>query len=141
MRVSSFGVLIIFLIAAAGCTVRPVADTHDAAVLPVAIEGTYTVVGDGYGGTAIIRQQGDVYVLQWQLLGQRYTGIGLRDGEQLSAAWFGGSGEKGVVVYRIEPGPRLTGAYASLPGNGLIRKEVLRFKAPLETPAAGRTVL
>lgn len=92
--------------------------------------------GKTYSGIAVISKQNDVYVVQWVVgAGSTFVGIGIRQGDTLAASWAI-PGDKGVVrgvnMYKIEPGPRLVGRWASMPGPGRLQDEILTFLRPLE---------
>ena len=92
--------------------------------------------GKKYSGVAVISKKGDVYVVQWVVgAGSTFTGVGIRTGNTLSASWAMNT-EKGIVrgvnMYRVEPGPRLIGRWATLPGNGMTQTETLTFLKPLD---------
>jgi hypothetical protein len=67
--------------------------------------------------------------------GSTFLGIGVRQGQSLSASWAM-PGEKGLIrgvnMYRIEPGPRLVGRWATLPGPGVQQQETLTFLKNLD---------
>jgi hypothetical protein len=103
------------------------------------ISGYYTckgleVGGKQYNGVVVISRKSDIYVVQWMIgSGSTFTGVGIRQGNTLSASWAI-PGERGVVrginVYRIETGsngPRLVGRWASIPGPGALQNETLTF--------------
>jgi hypothetical protein len=103
------------------------------------ISGYYTckgleVGGKQYNGVVVISRKSDIYLVQWMIgSGSTFTGVGIRQGNTLSASWAI-PGERGVVrginVYRIETsssGPRLVGRWASLPGPGALQNETLTF--------------
>lgn len=100
------------------------------------ISGYYTcrgleAGGKTYNGVAVISKKNDVYLIQWMIgSGSTFTGIGIRQGNTLSASWAI-AGERGLVrgvnTYRIEPGPRLVGRWATLPGGGNLQNETLTF--------------
>jgi hypothetical protein len=99
------------------------------------ITGYYTCRGvDGkggsYSGVAVISKQKEVYVVQWTIgVGSAFIGLGIRQGETLAVSWALPGDKAGVIrginLYRIEPGPRLMGQWATLPGNGAINTETL----------------
>jgi hypothetical protein len=99
------------------------------------ITGYYTCRGvDGKGGSytgiAVISKLKEVYVVQWTIgVGSAFIGLGIRQGETLAVSWAMPGDKAGVVrginLYRIEPGPRLSGQWATLPGNGMINTETL----------------
>jgi hypothetical protein len=93
--------------------------------------------GGSYSGVAVISKQREVYVVQWTIgVGSAFVGLGIRQGESLSVSWAmagdKGSVVRGINVYRIEAGPRLTGQWATLPGNGTINTETLTLLKRLE---------
>lgn len=100
------------------------------------ISGYYSCSGEDaqgtrYSGITIITKKNDVYLVQWTIgLGANFVGIGIRQGDTLAVSWAT-SGEKGLVrgvnLYRISAGPRLSGTWATLPGNGTTRTENLTF--------------
>jgi hypothetical protein len=105
------------------------------------ISGYYTcrgleTGGKTYSGVAVISKKGDVYLIQWMVgSGSTFTGIGIRQGNTFSASWAL-PGERalvrGVNVYRIDPGPRLVGRWATLPGGGSLQNETLTFLKNVE---------
>ncbi len=106
------------------------------------ISGYYTCKGvehggKAYSGVAVITKKGEVYVIQWVVgSASTFTGIGIRQGNSFSASWAI-TNDKGMVIrgvntYRIEPGPRLIGRWATLPGNGVLQNETLTFLKAVE---------
>ncbi len=108
------------------------------------ISGYYTckgteVGGKTYNGVAVITRKGDIYIVQWVIgSGSTFTGIGIRQGNTFSASWAL-SNERGLVrginVYRVKlagGNPRLTGRWASMPGNGVLQSETLTFLKALD---------
>src|SRR5580658_4742102 len=105
------------------------------------LSGYYTCRGEEasgkkYSGVAVITKKNDVYLVQWMVgSGSTFTGIGVRQGTTFAASWALTT-EKGVVrgvnLYRIETGPRLTGRWATLPGNGVTQTETLTFLKNLD---------
>ena len=100
------------------------------------ISGYYTCKGaegsgKSYSGLAVISKKNDVYVIQWIVGGtSTFTGIGVRQANTFSASWAMATDKglvRGVNVYRIEPGPRLVGRWATLPGTGVLQSETLTF--------------
>jgi hypothetical protein len=88
--------------------------------------------GGGYTGIAVISKQKEVYVVQWTIgIGSAFVGLGIRQGDTLAVSWAMPGDKLGVVrginLYRIEPGPRLIGQWATLPGNGMINTEALNL--------------
>lgn len=92
--------------------------------------------GKTYSGVAVIAKKNDVYVIQWMIgAGSTFTGIGVRQGENFSAGWAITSERglvRGVNQYRVEPGPRLVGRWATLPGPGYVQNETLTFLKGLD---------
>jgi len=106
------------------------------------ISGYYTCKGveaggKSYSGIAIITKKNDVYSVQWVIgSGSTFVGIGVRQGQTLAASWAM-PGEKGLLirgvnVYKIEPGPRLVGRWATIPGPGIQQHETLTFLKNLD---------
>lgn len=142
MTLKPIGLLLaILVVIATGCAALTPVGKSDTRPDPIAIEGVYDVIGEGYRGAATVRRLGDTYLIQWRLRDISYSGIGIRDEDRLSASWFGINGEKGVVIYRITGGPRLEGRYALFPGRGGIRSEILQFKNPLPAVSGVADVL
>lgn len=80
--------------------------------------GTYTIkTGETpekkkYTGTVEIGVKGGVYQLKWKTGGGSFEGLGLRNGDVLTAG-FNNSGDFGVLQYRIKKGGKvLTGQWA-----------------------------
>ena len=105
------------------------------------ISGYYTCKGletggKTYSGVCVITKKNDVYLVQWMVgSGSTFTGIGIRQGNTLSASWALPNERgilRGVNVYRIEPGPRLVGRWATLPGGGNLQNETLTFLKSVE---------
>ena len=92
--------------------------------------------GKSYSGIVVLSKKNDVYLIQWNCGGSSFVGIGIRQGNTLAASWtLPGDGKgviRGVNMYRIEPGPRLVGRWASLPGNGILQSETLSFLKHME---------
>jgi len=105
------------------------------------LSGYYTCRGEEsngkkYSGVAVVTKKNDVYLVQWMVgSGSTFTGVGVRQGTTFAASWAMTT-EKGVVrginLYRIEAGPRMTGRWATLPGNGVVQTETLTFLKTLE---------
>jgi hypothetical protein len=106
------------------------------------ISGYYTckgkeASGKTYSGIAVITKQREVYVIQWMIgAGAAFTGLGVRQGGTLAIGWAI-PGDKGAMVrgtnlYKIEPGPRLVGRWASIPGPGIVQTETLTFLKRVE---------
>jgi len=94
------------------------------------ITGKYKAESTSLGGqvlesVAVIERRGDAYLVTFtkddKLI---YAAMGIRQGDNLSLSW-GNRGQIGVSVYKIEPGPRLTGHYTTVGGAGMLMKEVL----------------
>ena len=92
--------------------------------------------GKPYAGIAVIAKKGEIYIVTWVIGGaSTFTGIGLRQGNNLAVSWAIASDKglvRGVNSYRIEIGPRLTGRGATLPGNGVLQSETLTFLKNLD---------
>jgi hypothetical protein len=92
--------------------------------------------GKTYSGVAVISKKNDIYVIQWMIgSGSTFTGIGIRQGNTFSASWALPAERglvRGVNTYKIEPGPRLVGRWATLPGSGALQSETLTFLKSIE---------
>lgn len=105
------------------------------------LDGYYTckgmeLGGKTYNGICVIAKKNEVYLIQWMVgVGSTFNGLGIRQGNNLAVSWAI-PGEKGLVrgvnLYRIEAGPRLTGRWATLPGPGVMQSETLTFLKALE---------
>ncbi len=81
--------------------------------------GTFQVTGTSpgaegqYQGTLTITKQGSVYNLSWTIgQAESYGGIGLKVGDQLSAAyWTNDHSSVGVVVYKASSDGSLSGVW------------------------------
>lgn len=94
------------------------------------------VGGKTYSGVASIIKKNDIYIIQWMVTGgSTFTGVAIRQGNTFSASWYLPSERgsiRGVNVYKIEPGPRLVGRWATLPGPGILQSETLTFLKAME---------
>jgi hypothetical protein len=92
--------------------------------------------GKSYSGVVVLAKKGDVYVVRWIVgAGTPFTGVGIRQGDTFAAGWALQEERgliRGVNMYRVEPGPRLIGRWASLPGPALPQNETLTFLKHLE---------
>jgi hypothetical protein len=106
-----------------------------------AIDGYYTckgkeAAGKAYTGICVIAKKSDAYLVSWMIgTGSSFTGIGIRQGNNLAVSWSI-SGDRGVVrgvnLYQIQSGGRLTGRWATLPGPGVMQSETLTFLKKLD---------
>lgn len=106
------------------------------------VEGMYSCKGvdagnKGYSGVAIITKKGDIYIVNWMIIGSggNFTGIGIRRGDDFVVGWalpVQSGIVRGVNIYKIEEGPRLVGRWASIPGPAVVQSETLTFLKPLE---------
>lgn len=113
------------------------------------IDGRYRAEGvnpDGkpYRSVVDIEQDGDAYLVRWLEREGRTVamGIGMVRGEFLSVSYVAGR-QLGVVVYRIDKGPQLTGQWTILGADGSLWPETLTkagVAASLEDPAAADTI-
>ena len=87
--------------------------------------------GKRYKGVAMIVKKNDIYVVQWTVgVGSTFVGIGIRKGDTMAISWALPAEKavvRGVNLYKIAPGPRLTGHWATLPGDGFLQRETLTF--------------
>jgi len=97
------------------------------------ITGSYNCAGtnpgqantQGYQGTTTISKDGNTFLLGWTIGGTSYTGVGIRNGNILSVAWYT-AGQTGVVAYQISPdGRTLKGTWTGVGGNGNLGYETL----------------
>lgn len=126
---------------------KPKVEIKQPPPLPPDLSGYYTCKGEEaggkkYSGIVVLTKKGDVYVINWVVGGgSTFSGIGIRQGEQLAASWAipneKGQIVRGVNLYRIEgttDGARLVGRWASLPGPGVQQQETLMFLKKLDPP-------
>jgi hypothetical protein len=89
-----------------------------------------------YKGIAVITKKEDIYLIQWVIGSVTFYGVAIRQDNTLAASWAIPSDKGGVVrgvnLYQIEPGPRLSGRWAALPSDGTLRTETLRFLKKLD---------
>jgi len=92
--------------------------------------------GKNYTGVAVITKKADIYIVQWMVgTGSGFSGIGIRQGNTLAVSWTLQNANgmvRGVNLYRIDSGPRLTGRWATLPGPGVMQSETLTFLKGLD---------
>jgi hypothetical protein len=92
--------------------------------------------GKQYQGVAMIMKKNDVYIVQWNVgLGSNFVGVGIRNADTMAISWVLSDKEKlirGVNLYRIAAGPRLSGHWATLPGDGFLQSETLTFLKRLD---------
>lgn len=77
---------------------------------PAGLTGVYKIVnsftprsGKEYSGTVSINKNGAVYLLNWALARENYTGVGILEDDLLIVGW--GSGQTaGIVYYQIKDG-------------------------------------
>ena len=93
------------------------------------VEGIWMVQGTEkgkeYGGAATIVRIGEVYLVQWIVRGTSSMGIGVRKEDQLAVSWRMGE-VMGVTLYRVGK-DRLSGSWATYPGDAVAKPEVLTF--------------
>jgi hypothetical protein len=95
--------------------------------------GLYLCVGDAgngktYEGKVRITQEGDSYTVKWQIGDrQRYTGVGIREGDTLSVAIRDDNDDNytAVIVYRIQRGGKLSGRWTVVGFKGRTYVETL----------------
>jgi hypothetical protein len=103
---------------------------------PADIDGYYNCKGKEaggkqYSGICVITKKGEVYLVSWMIgSGSTFSGLGIRQGNTLAVSWAI-PGDRGVVrgvnLYTIQSGGRLTGRWATLPGPGIQQNETLTF--------------
>lgn len=108
------------------------------------ITGLYRCLGQApqgavYEGTVAIRKVGETYELRWTVGRESHVGIGILEGNVLASSWHipGKQPVLGIVVYKIEAGPKLVGKYSSFPG-GRTFPETLTFMKRLAEPPPQR---
>jgi uncharacterized protein (TIGR03067 family) len=73
-----------------------------------------------------VEKRGDAYTLTYRLDKKvLFIGTALRRGDVLSMSWVSAN-QIGVSLYKIEPGPKLTGEYTTLGGIGVAAKGTLK---------------
>lgn len=96
---------------------------------PAGLDGTYNVhgqsknSGDTYSGTIEIHPFGQVYNLNWDVEGYTYTGVGIKEGNYLIAAW---GPDAGIMSYDIN-GAELLGRWAAAGANRQGIEELVRL--------------
>lgn len=95
--------------------------------------------GKDYSGVVCIDRQADTYFVRWNIGLGGYMGVGIRQGNDLAVGWvIGNMDARGVTLYRITPGkagPTLAGKWLSLPGDGGMYGENLRWLKGTDKPA------
>jgi hypothetical protein len=86
-------------------------------------EGT-SPAGNPYRSIVEISKEDQTYVVKWRSRGSPAIGIGIVRNDTLSVSYFTGK-DVGIVVYRIEKGPKLTGQWTILGADGQLYPEVL----------------
>jgi hypothetical protein len=93
------------------------------------IAGKYQCKGVAAGGKAYeaaveIAKQGAAYTIVWKFSdGTIFEGVALREANVLAVGFTGSY--KGVVLYKIEPGPKLVGRWTVPQSNGVVYTETL----------------
>jgi len=99
--------------------------------------GTFQVTGTSpgaegqYEGTLTITKQGSVYNLSWTIgQAEGYGGIGLKVGDQLSAAyWTSDHSSVGVVVYKTGSDGSLSGVWTPQGDTRIGTEKAIRQKS------------
>jgi hypothetical protein len=131
----SITVVILFVCSSIGCVSSFITmNSNPANNQLINIEGVYECTSKTYKGLTSITKLGEIYYLNWKIGKQSYRGVGIRENNILSASWTNGKGIIGIVVYKIESGPRLSGKYSFQPGKNIIGTEILTFKDSLTQP-------
>src|ERR1043166_1668543 len=109
------------------------------------LSGYYTCKGEEaggkkYTGVVSLMKKNEIYIVSWVVGGgSTFSGIGIRQGNNLTASWSINTERgivKGVNLYRIEmakEGPRLVGRWSSLPGPGVQQSETLTFLKKMDS--------
>lgn len=102
-------------------------------------EGIYRLRGSNpgstemsYGGTVTIEREGEAYRLTWRIgPSQTQEGVALFADDVLSVSYRdAGSGDAGVVQYRLTRPGFLEGRWTSFGGDGRYGLELLELQAP-----------
>jgi len=89
------------------------------------ISNSFDPEGKKTSMAAEIEKRGDGYLVRWTVpAGVAFIGTGIRQGNTLSVS-YANRGTIGLVVYKIEKGPRLIGSFTDVGGPGLIAREEL----------------
>ncbi len=143
---------LVFLISCAGLALtscKKHAPAEPASGASGALNGEYTITSatlpggsrGAYPGNVKIQKTGDYYGVEWSFdHKQSYRGVGIEEGEFLSAGW-GMAEDSGVAVYQIAGG-QLNGRWAASNGSGKLGKEEATGPSGLNgsyTIVAGRT--
>jgi hypothetical protein len=80
--------------------------------------------GKPYRTIVEIAKDGQTYVLRWRNQEGAAVGIGILRNDVLAVSYFTGR-DLGVVVYRIEKGPTLTGQWGIFGADGQLYPETL----------------
>ena len=114
--------------------------TVPAPMLAQDLTGTYQCEGVGpngtkYRGIVEITQNDQTYRVKWTVAPDGvYFGIGVRKGDQLAVSYLGQV--LGVVLYKIEKGPRFVGDWTVTGANGHVFTETLtKMSLRAATPA------
>jgi hypothetical protein len=86
-------------------------------------EGT-SPSGNPYRTVVEIAKDDQTYVVKWYSRGAPAIGIGILRNDTLSVSYFTGK-DVGIVVYKIEKGPKLSGQWSILGADGQLYPEVL----------------
>ncbi len=116
-------------------------DERPSTVEELDISGYYKCEGDNpdggkYRGVVKIEPNNKAYTLSWFLGGTDVSvGVGIRKGDTLAVSYaceLPQGVAVAVVVYEIEKGPKLTGQFTELGGDGTVRTETLTFVKKLK---------
>jgi hypothetical protein len=80
--------------------------------------------GKPYRTIVEIARDDQTYVVRWHSRGAPAIGIGILRNDSLSVSYFTGK-DVGIVVYKIEKGPKLNGQWTILGADGQLYPEVL----------------
>lgn len=103
--------------------------TVPAPILAQDLSGVYQCDGVGpsgtkYRGVVEIAKNDQTYRLRWTIAPDGvYLGVGIIKGDQLAASYLGQV--LGVVLYKIEKGPRLVGQWTVIGADGQVYAETL----------------
>lgn len=76
--------------------------------------------GKAYGGTVVVTKRGESYQVAWDLGGEKWSGVGILDGDTFAAQYTGN--ETGVFLFKKD-GNNWNGKWVRVKGLGLVHTE------------------
>lgn len=103
------------------------------------VSGLYHCADENMKGDVSIRKTGDTYQVNWKVrgpLGQESLrqGVGILDGDTFAVSCCLVGAPLQLKLYKVEPGPRLVGKSAELPGKGALGGATLVYVKALPVP-------